>query len=254
MAEKEPVAEKSIVGVTSYSGYGAPPPRWGSGAWAPGGGAYVLAGNGASGRPPARHVAVWCLAGWRTVLLRRRNHAQRQKPRAQLALCVISVAVPGLDLVVEGDAAKVSDETKLHRVADVYASNTTGIQPCATPPFTPSTGRRARVRPRGRCTKSLPRRSSAWAPPSRTARPAGASSEEALRGGKKSRSSKSWMMRACNLTSSHSARCTPSQPESPSFLHRWRVDGHDTPTQREQGPGHLLNALGVELRRGPATA
>jgi uncharacterized protein YndB with AHSA1/START domain len=32
------------------------------------------------------------------------------------------------------------------------------------------------------------------------------------------------------------------------------LDGHDTPAQREQGTGSLLDALGEELRRAPAHA
>jgi hypothetical protein len=34
--------------------------------------------------------------------------------------CVISVSLPGLDLVVEGTAAKVTDEATLHRLVKVY--------------------------------------------------------------------------------------------------------------------------------------
>jgi hypothetical protein len=32
------------------------------------------------------------------------------------------------------------------------------------------------------------------------------------------------------------------------------LDGHDTPAQREQGTGYLLDALGEELRREDANA
>jgi uncharacterized protein YndB with AHSA1/START domain len=38
-------------------------------------------------------------------------------------------------------------------------------------------------------------------------------------------------------------------PEQGAFL-----DGHDTPDLREQGTGSLLDALGADLRREPATA
>jgi hypothetical protein len=37
------------------------------------------------------------------------------------ASCVITVASTGLDLVVEGEARRVSDETRLQRIADAYA-------------------------------------------------------------------------------------------------------------------------------------
>ena len=37
-------------------------------------------------------------------------------------LTVSSLSLSELDLVVEGEAAKVSDEAKIHRVADIFAS------------------------------------------------------------------------------------------------------------------------------------
>lgn len=36
--------------------------------------------------------------------------------------CVITIARPGLDIVVEGEAAKVSDEAHLQRVAGAYSA------------------------------------------------------------------------------------------------------------------------------------
>lgn len=36
--------------------------------------------------------------------------------------CVITASVPTLDLIVEGEAMKVTNEAKLHRVVDAYAS------------------------------------------------------------------------------------------------------------------------------------
>ena len=51
--------------------------------------------------------------------------SRKAKNLARSSRCVITVgshARPPLDLVVEGDAAKVSDEAKLHRLAEVYAS------------------------------------------------------------------------------------------------------------------------------------
>jgi pyridoxine/pyridoxamine 5'-phosphate oxidase len=36
--------------------------------------------------------------------------------------CAISVALPGIDLVVEGTASKVTDETTLQRLAELYAA------------------------------------------------------------------------------------------------------------------------------------
>lgn len=44
----------------------------------------------------------------------------KSKNLAQNAHCVITVASSGLDLVVEGEATKVSDDTKLRRIANAY--------------------------------------------------------------------------------------------------------------------------------------
>jgi len=41
--------------------------------------------------------------------------------------CTITVATHGFDLVVEGEAVRVTDEAKLQRIAEVYASQ--GWQP-----------------------------------------------------------------------------------------------------------------------------
>jgi hypothetical protein len=46
---------------------------------------------------------------------------RQRKNLAQHAHCVITVASSGLDLVVEGEATKVSDETRLQQIADAYA-------------------------------------------------------------------------------------------------------------------------------------
>src|SRR5215204_1036733 len=37
--------------------------------------------------------------------------------------CVITTSVRGIDIVVEGEGAKVSDEAKLNRVAEIYKSH-----------------------------------------------------------------------------------------------------------------------------------
>lgn len=46
---------------------------------------------------------------------------RKRKNLAHNAHCVITVESLGLDLVVEGEATKVSDETRLQQIADVYA-------------------------------------------------------------------------------------------------------------------------------------
>lgn len=47
---------------------------------------------------------------------------RKGKNLAHNSHCVITVASSGLDLIVEGKATKVSDEAKLHLIAEVYAS------------------------------------------------------------------------------------------------------------------------------------
>lgn len=48
--------------------------------------------------------------------------SRKARNLARSPQCVIVTSSPALDLVVEGDAVKVSDEAKLQRVADGYAS------------------------------------------------------------------------------------------------------------------------------------
>lgn len=47
---------------------------------------------------------------------------RKSRNLAQNAHCVIGVESPGLDLVVEGEATKVSHEARLQRIADAYAA------------------------------------------------------------------------------------------------------------------------------------
>jgi len=48
--------------------------------------------------------------------------SRKGKNLARDPRCVITVSSNALDLVVEGEAAKVCDEARLHRVAGVYVS------------------------------------------------------------------------------------------------------------------------------------
>ena len=82
--------------------------------------AYWLGTTRPDGRPHVVPVlAVWVDGALHFVAspasLKARNLAR--DPR-----CVITTGASALDLVIEGEAAKVSDEVRLHRVAGVYAS------------------------------------------------------------------------------------------------------------------------------------
>ena len=48
--------------------------------------------------------------------------SRKARNLARNAQCVISVGGAALDLVVEGEAANIRDESTLHRIAEAYAS------------------------------------------------------------------------------------------------------------------------------------
>jgi hypothetical protein len=118
MAKKEPVDERNL------DGSGAPPIPW---AWArvrleedagisP---THWLATVRPDGKPHVMPVwTVWVDGAFYFVA----GTATRQRKNlAQHASCVITVASSGLDLVVEGEARKVSDEIRLQQIAEAYA-------------------------------------------------------------------------------------------------------------------------------------
>jgi nitroimidazol reductase NimA-like FMN-containing flavoprotein (pyridoxamine 5'-phosphate oxidase superfamily) len=81
---------------------------------------YWLATVHPDGRPHVRPV----LAVWVDGALHSTTNPTARKGRnlARDSRCAITVRSEGLDLVVEGEAAKVSDEAKLQRVADAYVA------------------------------------------------------------------------------------------------------------------------------------
>ena len=118
MAKKEPIDERNL------DGSGTPPIPWErarerleeDAGISP---THWLATVRSDGRPRVMPVwTVWMDGAFYFVA----GAATRQsKNLAQHAHCVIAVASSGLDLVVEGEATKVSDETRLRQVADAYA-------------------------------------------------------------------------------------------------------------------------------------
>jgi len=48
---------------------------------------------------------------------------RKEKNLARNAHCVISIASRGLDLVIEGNAARMTDEATLQRLAELYTAN-----------------------------------------------------------------------------------------------------------------------------------
>jgi hypothetical protein len=129
---KQPVAEKNL------DGYGAPLIPWnrvrerleqgltqGPGSGGPGRHTCWLATVRPNGRPHVMPLGVlwvedafYFTAGPAT---------RKAKNLAGNPHCVITVATHDFDLVVEGEAMKVADETRLQQIADVYAVS--GWQP-----------------------------------------------------------------------------------------------------------------------------
>jgi len=132
MAVKEPVAERNL------DGYGAPPIPWtrvrerleegltqAPGTGGPDRHTCWVATVRPDGRPHVVPVGVLWVDG--RFYFNAGATTRKARDLARNPHCVITVATHGFDLVVEGEAAKVTDDAKLQRIADVYASE--GWQP-----------------------------------------------------------------------------------------------------------------------------
>jgi nitroimidazol reductase NimA-like FMN-containing flavoprotein (pyridoxamine 5'-phosphate oxidase superfamily) len=127
MAAKEPVDERNL------DGYGAPSIPWtrvresldegipqGPEAGGPDRHTCWLATVHPDGRPHVMPVGVLWDDG--KLYFTAGAGTRKAKNIAENPHCVISVATHPFDLVMEGDAAKVTDEAKLQHIADVYAA------------------------------------------------------------------------------------------------------------------------------------
>lgn len=110
---------------------------------------HVLSTVGADGNPHAVPFgAVWLddtfffTAGERT---------RKARDLAHNPGCVVTVSLPEIDLVVEGETARVTDDATLQRAAAFYHEHG-WRRPCRTAPSSPSSARRAQARRRGTCT------------------------------------------------------------------------------------------------------
>lgn len=132
MADKEPVTEQNL------DGYGAPPIPWtrvrerlegglsqGPGSGGPARHTCWLATVRPDSRPHVMPLGVLWVDG--AFFFNSGPATRKGKNLAHNAHCVITVATHDFDLVVEGEAVKVTDEAKLQRIAEVYASQ--GWQP-----------------------------------------------------------------------------------------------------------------------------
>jgi hypothetical protein len=132
MAVKEPTAERNL------DGYGAPPIPWtkvrerleegltqAPGSGGPGRHTCWLATVHPDGRPHVMPLGVLWVDGafyFNAGATTRKARNLAHDPR-----CVITVATHGFDLVAEGEAARVTDDARLQRIAEVYAAE--GWQP-----------------------------------------------------------------------------------------------------------------------------
>ncbi|MGH9246916.1 MAG: pyridoxamine 5'-phosphate oxidase family protein [Acidimicrobiales bacterium] len=127
MAATEPVAERNL------DGYGAPLIPWTSvrerldagltqapGTGGPDRHTCWLATAHPDGRPHVMPVGMLWVDG--AFYFSAGAGTRKAKNLADNPLCVITVATHPFDIVVEGEAVKVTDDAKLRRIADVYAS------------------------------------------------------------------------------------------------------------------------------------
>jgi len=152
MAKKEPVDVRNL------DGYGAPTIPWDrarerfeeDAGISP---THWLATVRPDGRPHVMPVwTVWLDGAFYFVA---GTTTRKGKNLAHNAHCVITVASKGLDLAVEGEATKVSDETRLQQIADAYAVQ--GWHPTVqSGVFSADYGAPSAGRPHTTSTKSLP--------------------------------------------------------------------------------------------------
>ena len=127
MAVKEPVAERNL------DGYGAPPIPWtrvrerleegltqAPGTGGPDRHTCWVATVRPDGRPHVVPVGVLWVDG--RFYFNAGATTRKARNLARNPQCVITVATNPFDLVVEGEAVKVTEEAKLQRIAEVYAS------------------------------------------------------------------------------------------------------------------------------------
>jgi nitroimidazol reductase NimA-like FMN-containing flavoprotein (pyridoxamine 5'-phosphate oxidase superfamily) len=84
---------------------------------------YWLATVRPDGRPHIRPVlGVWLNAAFYFITGETTRKGRNLVANPQCVMAASSHVLPALDVIVEGDAVKVTDEAKVHRVADAYTS------------------------------------------------------------------------------------------------------------------------------------
>lgn len=116
------MADSTPVEVTNLDQYGAPALDWNRAAEAltagPTGGTFFLGTTGPDGRPHAAGVgAVW-LDG--ELYFVSGPTTRKSRNLAANPACTVSASLPGFDLVIEGDATRITDTETLERLATHY--------------------------------------------------------------------------------------------------------------------------------------
>ena len=122
------------------------------------------------GRPHAARVGALWYDG--DVYIASGPGTRKSRNLAENPACTISMSLEGIDLVLEGEATRVTDRPTLEAVAGLYRAQG-GRRKWRARPSRRRTARRARDRRPGTSTALRSTRSSVSPPPSRTARPAG---------------------------------------------------------------------------------
>ena len=113
------MVDRTPVEVTNLDRYGAPALDWNRAdealAVGPPGGTFFLGTTGTDGRPHAAGVgAVW-LDG--DLYFVSGPGTRKSRNLAANPACTISASLPGIDIVIEGEAARVTDAATLQRLA-----------------------------------------------------------------------------------------------------------------------------------------
>lgn len=119
------MADRTPAEVTNLDRYGDPALDWNRAREAlvagPTGGTFFLGTIGPDGRPHAAGVgAVW-LDG--DLYFVSGPGTRKSRNLAANPACTISASLPGIDIVIEGDATRVTDPATLERVAAHYREN-----------------------------------------------------------------------------------------------------------------------------------
>jgi nitroimidazol reductase NimA-like FMN-containing flavoprotein (pyridoxamine 5'-phosphate oxidase superfamily) len=127
MTGKEPTAERNL------DGYGAPPIQWARvrqrleeglsqvpGSGGPARHTCWLATTRPDGRPHVMAVGVLWIDG--ALYFNAGATTRKARNIARNPSCAITMATHDFDIVVEGEAVKVTDDAKLRRIAEAYAT------------------------------------------------------------------------------------------------------------------------------------